>query len=156
MTEKVLGLEEAQRVAAAARAEGRRVVLANGCFDLLHVGHVRYLSSARALGDLLIVGLNSDASVRRLKGDGRPVQPAPSRARVLASLASVDAVVLFGDDTPLALIEAVRPDLLVKGADYDLDQVVGASLVRGYGGQVKLAPVEPGHSTTATIKRMAK
>ncbi len=135
------------------RAEGRRIGFTNGCFDLIHPGHVALLAWARNACDRLVIGVNDDASVRRLKGKDRPVQTVAARERVLASLASVDLVVRFGEDTPLALIETMRPDVLVKGADYTVDQVVGASFVQSYGGEVKLAPLEPGHSTTATIAR---
>jgi len=138
------------------RHQGHSIGFTNGCFDLLHPGHVSLLAQARAAADRLIVGLNSDASVARLKGAGRPIQPEASRAAVLASLATVDMVVIFTDDTPEALLEALRPDVLVKGADYSLDQVVGADLVKGYGGKVLLVELEEGHSTTATIARMAK
>jgi D-beta-D-heptose 7-phosphate kinase/D-beta-D-heptose 1-phosphate adenosyltransferase len=137
------------------RRKALKIGFTNGCFDLLHPGHVSLLSQAKAACDRLVVGLNSDASVRRLKGDGRPVQSEAARAQVLASLASVDLVVVFGEDTPIALIEAVRPDVLVKGADYRPDQVVGADLVRGYGGRVLLADLVEGHSTTAMIARMS-
>ena len=121
---------------------------------MLHPGHVSLLAQARAACDRLVVGLNSDASVQRLKGDGRPVQSEAARAAVLASLAAVDAVVVFAEDTPLALIEAIRPDVLVKGADYTKDKVVGADLVESWGGRVMLAHLEPGHSTTATIAKL--
>ena len=138
------------------RRRGRSIGFTNGCFDLLHPGHVSLLQQAKAACDRLIVGLNSDASTRALKGAGRPVQDEAARAIVLASLATVDAVVLFGESTPLDLIEAMRPDVLIKGADYTLDQVVGAELVQGYGGKVLLARLEDGHSTTATIARLAE
>jgi D-beta-D-heptose 7-phosphate kinase/D-beta-D-heptose 1-phosphate adenosyltransferase len=138
------------------RRRGRRVVFTNGCFDILHPGHVSLLRQARAAGDVLVVGLNSDDSVRRLKGAGRPVQSEAARAAVLASLETVDIVVIFGEDTPLSLIEDLRPDVLVKGADYTEDTVVGADLVRGYGGKVVLAALAEGHSTSATIARIGK
>ncbi|GAB4370955.1 MAG: D-glycero-beta-D-manno-heptose-7-phosphate kinase [Kiloniellaceae bacterium] len=138
------------------RQAGLKVGFTNGCFDLLHPGHVSLLEQARAACDRLVVGLNSDASVRRLKGPTRPVQGEAARAAVLASLASVDRVVVFGEDTPLKLIEALKPDVLVKGADYSLAQVVGADVVQGYGGRVVLAELAPGHSTTATIERLAR
>ncbi len=137
------------------RERGLKVGFTNGCFDLIHPGHAALLRQARAACDRLVVGLNSDASVQRLKGPTRPLQNQQSRSEVIASLASVDAVTVFDDDTPLALIEALRPDLLVKGADYHIDEVVGAGLVQGYGGQVLLVPIEPGHSTTATIARLS-
>ena len=137
------------------RRHGETVGFTNGCFDLLHPGHVALLAQARGACDRLIVGLNSDGSARRLKGPGRPVQPARARASVLASLKDVDIVVTFDEDTPIALIEAIRPDVLVKGADYSLDQVVGADVVQAYGGRVLLADIAPGHSTTETIARLA-
>jgi len=126
----------------------------NGCFDLLHPGHISLLRQARAACDRLIVGLNSDSSVRRLKGDKRPVQGEAARGAVLASLADVDLVAVFAEDTPLMLIEAVRPDVLIKGADYALPEVVGADVVEGYGGRVLLADILPGHSTSRTIERL--
>ena len=138
------------------RRKGLKVGFTNGCFDLLHPGHVSLLTQARAACDRLVVGLNSDASVRRLKGESRPVQGEAARATVLASLAGVDLVVIFEEDTPEKLIRALRPDVLVKGADYTIDKVVGADLVQGWGGRVVLAELAPGHSTTATIARMAK
>jgi D-beta-D-heptose 7-phosphate kinase/D-beta-D-heptose 1-phosphate adenosyltransferase len=137
------------------RRDGLRIGFTNGCFDLIHPGHVSLLRQARTACDRLVVGLNTDASVARLKGPDRPVQPEMARAAVLASIAGVDAVVLFDEDTPLALIDLLRPDVLIKGADYRLDQVVGAELVQGYGGRVLLAELEPGYSTTGTIARMA-
>ena len=143
----------ADRVAAW-RRQGLRVGFTNGCFDLLHPGHVSLLRQARAAADRLVIGLNSDASVRRLKGPQRPVQDEVGRATVLASLAAVDLVVLFDEDTPLALIEALRPDVLVKGADYTVDQVVGADAVMSWGGRVVLAELLPGHSTTATVAKL--
>jgi D-beta-D-heptose 7-phosphate kinase/D-beta-D-heptose 1-phosphate adenosyltransferase len=136
------------------RHSGLRTGFTNGVFDLLHPGHVHLLEQAAGACDHLIVGVNSDASVRRLKGPGRPVQPEAARAAVLASLASVDLVCVFEEDTPEALIAALRPDLLVKGADYVLNQVVGADLVKTRGGRVILADLLPGHSTTATVARM--
>lgn len=136
------------------RLRGQRVGFTNGCFDLLHPGHVSLLAQARAACDRLVVGLNSDQSVRRLKGASRPVQSEAARATVLASLASVDLVVIFEEDTPRELIAALRPDVLVKGADYRLEEVVGADLVQGWGGRVVLAELAPGFSTTATIARI--
>jgi D-beta-D-heptose 7-phosphate kinase/D-beta-D-heptose 1-phosphate adenosyltransferase len=136
------------------RRQGLEIGFTNGCFDLLHPGHVSLLAQARAACDRLVVGLNSDASVRRLKGDSRPVQSEASRAAVLGSLASVDLVVVFEEDTPMNLLEAIRPDVLVKGADYTVETVVGADLVQSYGGRILLAELSPGHSTTATIARM--
>ena len=134
--------------------KGWRVGFTNGCFDLLHPGHLHLLEEAREACDRLVVGLNSDPSVRRLKGASRPVQPEAARAAVLASLASVDLVTVFEEDTPDALIDALHPDMLVKGANYTMDQVVGADLVRGWGGTVMLAELVPGHSTNATVERI--
>ncbi|MGF1630456.1 MAG: D-glycero-beta-D-manno-heptose 1-phosphate adenylyltransferase [Kiloniellaceae bacterium] len=152
---KVADLESLAEQVAQWHQAGFKVGFTNGCFDLLHPGHVSLLEQARAACDRLVVGLNSDASVRRLKGAARPVQGEAARAAVLASLASVNRVVIFGEDTPLALIEALRPDVLIKGADYSLDQVVGADIVQGYGGRVVLIELSPGHSTTATIERLS-
>jgi D-beta-D-heptose 7-phosphate kinase/D-beta-D-heptose 1-phosphate adenosyltransferase len=136
------------------RAEGRRVAFTNGCFDLLHPGHVEYLFEARALGDLLVVGLNTDASVRRLKGPGRPLNSAESRAVVLAGLGCVDFVTLFDDDTPRALIGALLPDVLVKGGDYRPEDVVGRAEVEAAGGVVTILLYRSGHSTTGLISKM--
>jgi D-beta-D-heptose 7-phosphate kinase / D-beta-D-heptose 1-phosphate adenosyltransferase len=136
------------------RHKGWRVGFTNGCFDLLHPGHLHLLEEAREACDRLVVGLNSDASVRRLKGPDRPVQPEAARAAVLASLASVDLVTVFDEDTPEALIGALQPDLLVKGANYTPDEVVGTEMVRGWGGRVMLAGLVPGHSTNATVERI--
>jgi D-glycero-beta-D-manno-heptose 1-phosphate adenylyltransferase len=136
------------------RAAGQTVVFTNGVFDLLHPGHVRYLQSARALGDALIVGLNADASVRRNKGPGRPINPEHERAEVLAGLASVDAVVLFDDDTPAEIIASLQPDVLVKGADWPADQIVGRETVEARGGRVVRVTVEPGHSTSALVQKV--
>ncbi|HYN37690.1 MAG TPA: D-glycero-beta-D-manno-heptose 1-phosphate adenylyltransferase, partial [Rhodospirillales bacterium] len=148
---KVCDVAAAAERVAVWRRQGLRVGFTNGCFDLIHPGHVSLLAQAKAACDRLIVGLNTDASVARLKGAGRPVQAEAARATVLASLAAVDAVVPFAEDTPLPLILALRPDVLVKGADYRLEQVVGAEEVRGWGGRVVLARLEPGFSTTATV-----
>jgi len=137
------------------RRNGLKIGFTNGCFDLLHPGHVSLLKQARAACDRLVVALNSDASVQKLKGAGRPVQNEDARAAVLASLASVDLVVVFDEETPLSLIEAMRPDVLVKGADYRPDQVVGGAFVESYGGTILLAALLPGYSTTATIARAA-
>lgn len=140
--------------ASALRREGKRVVFTNGCFDMLHAGHVKLLDRARAAGDFLVVGLNSDESVRRIKGPGRPINGLDDRARVLGALGSVDAVVPFDEDTPIELIRALRPDTLVKGADYTKERVVGAHLVEGWGGRVLLVDLEPGKSTTGTLERL--
>jgi D-beta-D-heptose 7-phosphate kinase/D-beta-D-heptose 1-phosphate adenosyltransferase len=138
----------------ARRRAGQRVAFTNGCFDILHAGHVQYLNEARAQGNCLVVGLNTDASVRNLKGPGRPVNSEDARAAVLAGLGSVDYLVLFDDPTPLELIRAIRPDVLVKGADYRKEQVVGADVVESYGGRVHLAGVREGYSTSKIIQQM--
>ncbi len=138
----------------AVRNQGRRIVFTNGCFDLLHAGHVKYLQKARSLGDLLVLGLNSDASVRRLKGDKRPLINEEERAHILAALDCIDFVVLFDEDTPLELITALRPDILAKGGDYTADGVVGKELVESYGGSVELVSFVDGKSTTTIIDRI--
>ena len=153
---KIATPERMSREAARWRERGLTVGSTNGCFDILHRGHIAYLAQAREWCDRLIVGLNTDRSVRALKGDGRPVNDLESRALVLAGLRSVDLVVPFDDETPLALIEAARPHVLVKGADYSLDGVVGRQLVEGWGGEVRLADLVEGHSTSATIEKLAK
>ncbi len=135
-------------------AHSADIGLTSGCFDLLHPGHISLLAQARSLCDRLVVGLNSDESVVRLKGPTRPVQSEAARATVLASLETTDIVVLFGDDTPLELIKVLQPDVLVKGADYTVSTVVGADVVQDYGGQVFLATLEDGFSTTNTIARL--
>lgn len=152
---KVRGATAAEDMVGRWHRKGYKVGFTNGCFDLLHPGHVSLLSQAKAACDRLVVGLNSDASVKRLKGPTRPVQTEASRATVLASLASVDMVVIFGEDTPLDLIRQLKPDVLVKGADYTVDTVVGAADVTGWGGQVVLAKLVDGQSTTNTIKKMS-
>ncbi len=150
--EKILSREEL--VHRFGRPRRERIVFTNGCFDILHRGHVEYLFAARALGDRLVVGVNSDPSVRRLKGPKRPVNPEEDRALVLAGLAAVDAVTLFGEDTPLDLIAALLPDVLVKGGDYRFEEIVGAPEVAAAGGEVVIAPLVPGRSTTSILHRM--
>jgi D-beta-D-heptose 7-phosphate kinase/D-beta-D-heptose 1-phosphate adenosyltransferase len=138
------------------RDQGESVAFTNGCFDLLHPGHVSLLNQARAAADRLVVGLNTDASVRGLKGEGRPIQNKNARAAVLASMGAVDMVIPFAEDTPVRLIEAIRPDALVKGADYTADQVVGGAFVESYGGRIVLAELEPGESSTGLVSRIGK
>ncbi|GIJ48703.1 hypothetical protein Val02_55890 [Virgisporangium aliadipatigenens] len=137
------------------RAAGHRIVFTNGCFDILHAGHVTYLQQARALGDALVVAVNSDDSVRRLKGPGRPVHRAADRALVLSALSCVDHVVEFAEDTPVRLVARVRPDVYVKGGDYDLADLPEAPVVHSYGGQVRLLPFVDGHSTTGILQRLS-
>jgi D-beta-D-heptose 7-phosphate kinase/D-beta-D-heptose 1-phosphate adenosyltransferase len=136
------------------RVLGQRVAFTNGCFDVLHAGHVQYLQEARAQADVLVVGLNSDSSVRALKGPGRPVHTAEERALVLGALEAVDYLTVFEETTPLELIRSVRPDVLVKGADYSRDEVVGADFVESCGGRVHLAPLREGFSTTRLLQRL--
>lgn len=151
---KVVDTTRLLREVARLRQTGKRVALTNGCFDVLHAGHVQYLNEARGQADVLIVAVNSDASVRGLKGPTRPINPLPARAAVLAGLESVDYVVSFDAPTPLLLIEQIQPDVLVKGADYSKDQVVGAEFVESYGGRVHLAEIRPGFSTTQTLRQL--
>jgi D-glycero-beta-D-manno-heptose 1-phosphate adenylyltransferase len=143
-------------VAQAWRTAGRRVVFTNGVFDLLHPGHVRYLQQARQLGDVLIVGLNSDRSVRAIKGPARPITPEVERAELLAALACVDAAVVFDEETPHALIAAIQPDVLVKGADWAADAIVGREIVEARGGRVVRVPIETGYSTTSILDRISR
>jgi D-beta-D-heptose 7-phosphate kinase/D-beta-D-heptose 1-phosphate adenosyltransferase len=152
--DKVLSRAAAAAAVRTARRRGERVVFTNGCFDLLHVGHVRSLEEARGLGDRLLVAVNRDASVRRLKGPARPVVPERQRAEVLAALECVDWVVLFGQTTPLALIRVVRPDVLAKGGDWRLDEIVGREDVESWGGRVERLRVLPGVRSSALIERI--
>ena len=147
---------EAGRLAERLRAEDKRIVLANGCFDLLHVGHIRYLAAARRLGDVLFVGINSDAAVARLKGHGRPLMPAPERVELLSALRAVDHVVVFDDDTADQLIAAIRPDVHAKGTDYTPDSVPERETVRAYGGQVAIVGDPKHHATRDVIGQIAR
>lgn len=153
---KIKSWAEAARHVQACRQQGKRIVFTNGCFDLLHLGHVDYLEKARQLGHLLVVGVNTDASVTRYKGPGRPLQDETARARILAALQFVDVVVLFDEDTPLNLISLLRPDILVKGNDYLADDIVGADVVRQHGGEVKTICLVPGYSTTRLVEKIKK
>ena len=148
--------ERIEEFAATLRAAGARVVFTNGCFDILHAGHVRYLAAARALGDVLILGLNSDASVRRLKGETRPVNSAADRAEVVGALASVDYVVIFGENTAEELIAKVRPAVYAKGGDYTRETLPEARIVESYGGEVAFIPLVEGKSTTGIIERAGR
>ena len=151
----VLNLSNCVKELSVQRA-GKKVVFTNGCFDLLHVGHVRYLQDARALGDFLVLGLNSDSSVKKLKGPERPVQTQDDRAEILAALACVDFVVIFDEETPLKLIETVQPDILVKGGDWPVEKIVGYQFVSSQGGLVKSLPFHQGRSTSSIIDRIMK
>lgn len=151
---KILTLPELQRKIAQWRLLNKTIVFTNGCFDILHAGHIASLSEAAQHGDFLIVGLNADASVKGLKGDGRPVNDEQSRALVMASLTMVDAVVIFSEPTPLELIKAIQPDILVKGGDYKIEDIVGAKEVMDRGGQVIINPIVQGFSTTSIINKL--
>jgi D-beta-D-heptose 7-phosphate kinase/D-beta-D-heptose 1-phosphate adenosyltransferase len=151
---EVLSLLAARRHRATARALGKRFVFTNGCFDVIHPGHVALLVEARKRGDYLMVGLNSDRSVRALKGEGRPVQGERARAIVLASLKPVDGVVLFDEETPLALIRELLPDVLIKGGDYTKDRVVGREEVEAAGGEVVIIPLVPGYSSSVLVEKL--
>lgn len=150
----LLSPDEAAAWAEAARGDGKRVVFTNGVFDLVHPGHVRYLRDARALGDVLIVAVNSDRSVRANKGKGRPLTPEQERAEVVAALSMVDAVVIFDEETPHAIVSRVQPDVLVKGADWAADNIVGRDIVEGRGGRVVRMELAPGFSSTKLIERI--
>ena len=152
----ILDRKDLLRVRAELRAAGRRLVFTNGCFDILHVGHVRYLSQARRLGDALLVAVNSDRSVRALKGDGRPVMNEAERAEALEALEAVDAVVVYDEPTPREVIAALLPDVLVKGADWAADAIVGREEVEAAGGRVDRVPLLPGRSTTSLVERIRR
>lgn len=154
MNPAILTLEQAILRFGRDKRNGKRVVFTNGCFDLLHPGHIRGLEHARGLGDILVVGLNSDASVRQLKGEGRPVLPEQERAEILVALEAVDAVVIFDDLTPRKVIAGLLPDVLVKGGDWPGDQIVGREEVEAAGGRVVSFPVVPGYSTTQILQKI--
>ena len=154
--QKILSIEDAQKAVADLKRRGKTVVFTNGCFDLLHPGHTRYLAEARKLGDILLVAVNSDASVRAIKGLGRPVFPENERAEILAALACVDFVTIFDDPTPQKIIARLLPQVLVKGGDWAPDQIVGRAEVEAAGGRVVLIPVAKGFSTTTLIEAAAK
>ena len=157
MNHKIRSRAELIDILAQRRAKKQRIVFTNGCFDLMHIGHTRYLQAARELGDLLVVGVNSDASVRALsKGAGRPIVPEAQRAEVLASLACVDYVVLFSEPDPGRLIADLQPDVLVKGGDWAPDQIIGREAVEARGGIVKTIPLVPGVSTTALVEKILR
>ncbi|HRS91035.1 MAG TPA: D-glycero-beta-D-manno-heptose 1-phosphate adenylyltransferase [Candidatus Marinimicrobia bacterium] len=149
--DKIITREQASQIVSQLKREGRKVAFTNGCFDLLHIGHLELLEHARKLGDILIVGLNSDDSVRRLKGPQRPINTQLDRARILAALEVVDYVVIFDEDTPLELIQTVMPNFLIKGGDYNPDAIVGSEFVESYGGKVIVFPLVRGKSTSDLI-----
>jgi rfaE bifunctional protein nucleotidyltransferase chain/domain len=153
---KVKDLPDLEKEIAALKAQGKRVVFTNGCFDLLHPGHTRYLYAARQMGDYLVVAVNTDRSVKIIKGANRPIQSQDERAELLAALSFVDAVVLFDEDNPLTIIRQVLPNVLVKGGDWTEDKIIGADVVRKAGGVVKSLPFEQGYATTAIIEKIRK
>lgn len=155
MVTKVLPRDQLLSILTGERAKGKRIVFTNGCFDLMHIGHTRYLQAAKTLGDILVVGVNSDASVRTLdKAPGRPIVPEAQRAEILAALGCVDFVIIFDESDPLQLITAVQPDVLVKGGDWVIDRIVGRETVEARGGMVKTIPLVPGLSTTGLLQRI--
>jgi D-beta-D-heptose 7-phosphate kinase/D-beta-D-heptose 1-phosphate adenosyltransferase len=154
--EKVQSRDQIKAAAARAKTEGKKIVFTNGCFDLLHVGHLRVLSEAKKLGDVLLVALNSDRSVREIKGAGRPILPERERAELIAALEMVDYVTLFDEPDPLNLLGEVKPDVLVKGGDWAEDKVVGRELVEGWGGKVAVVPYLADHSTTDIIEKIER
>lgn len=153
---KIKSLNALKKIILNLKAKGRKIIFTNGCFDLLHYGHVKYLEDAKKYGDILVVAINSDASVKRIKGSGRPIVNQEDRARVIASLGSVDYVVIFKEDTPLATIKALKPDIIVKGADWSKDNIVGADFVASYGGKVSRIKLVKGRSTANLIKKVAQ
>jgi len=156
MPGKLIKLEALRKLRGRWRAQNRKMVFTNGCFDLIHPGHLRYLQQARAQGDLLVVGLNTDSSVRKIKGEKRPVIPGKDRAEILCALRFVDYVVFFNEDTPAKLIRALEPDVLIKGADWEMDKIVGADLVLKKGGVVKQIKFAKGYSTSGIIDEVLK
>ncbi len=150
----LMPLDEAKKVVSLAKSCGRSVVFTNGCFDIIHAGHIEFLQKAKALGDILVIGLNSDSSVKSLKGPERPIKSQKERADILAALKYVDYITLFEEDTPENLIREIRPDILVKGDDYTIDEVIGREIVEGYGARVELIPIIKGHSTTGTVEKI--
>ncbi|MDP3791951.1 MAG: D-glycero-beta-D-manno-heptose 1-phosphate adenylyltransferase [Candidatus Omnitrophota bacterium] len=154
MSAKTLDSKKLANLLKRLRSKGRRVVFTNGCFDILHVGHVDYLSKAKSLGDILVVGLNSDSSVKKIKGKGRPINNARDRAKVLSALSCVDYISVFGESTPERLIRQLKPDTLVKGGDWKIEDIVGGEFVKSHGGKVKRIPFVRGYSTTSLIKKI--
>jgi rfaE bifunctional protein nucleotidyltransferase chain/domain len=152
--DKIKNVDQAKRLVAEWKSSGHKIVFTNGCFDLLHLGHVDYLEKARALGDKLVLGLNTDDSVSRFKGPQRPIQDQDSRAHVLAALQFIDLVVFFNEDTPLDLISSLLPDVLVKGSDYLAENIVGADVVKKNGGVVKTIEYVPGYSTSRIVEKI--
>jgi len=156
LKEKIKNLNALKKIILRLKEKGKKIVFTNGCFDLLHYGHVKYLEDAKRKGDILVVAINSDTSVRKLKGNKRPIVNQKDRLGLIAALESVDYVVLFNEETPLKAIKELKPDILVKGADWDRKQIVGSGLVLGYGGNVSTIKLIEGRSTTNLIKKIAK
>jgi D-beta-D-heptose 7-phosphate kinase/D-beta-D-heptose 1-phosphate adenosyltransferase len=151
---KIMSHEEAKKEIDRLKAEGKRVVFTNGCFDILHPGHTRYLYTARALGDYLVVAVNNDQSVRAIKGEGRPILPQDARTELLAALSCVDCIVIFSEENPLKVIQYLMPHILVKGGDWKEEEIIGADVVKKAGGQVELIPYIPGFSTTDILEKI--
>lgn len=156
LEDKIKNLNTLKRIVSSLKSRGKKIVFTNGCFDILHYGHVKYLQESKRRGDILVVAVNSDASIRRIKGKKRPIVNEKDRLRTLAALESIDYVVLFNEDTPLETIGLLKPDLLVKGADWDKNDIVGRDVVLSYGGRVKKIKLIKNRSTTALIKKIAK
>ena len=156
MISKIREAKNLAKTLSALRSKGKKIVFTNGCFDIIHAGHVDYLSKARRLGDVLVVGLNSDSSVKKIKGKDRPINRESDRAKVLSSLYFVDYITSFNETTPENLIKKVRPDILVKGGDWKIEDIVGSSFVRSYGGKIKRIPFVKGYSTTALIAKIER
>ena len=154
--EKIIARSRLKALASKLKAKKKRIVFTNGCFDLIHVGHIEYLEVARRLGDVLIVGINSDSSMKKIKGSKRPIMEQGDRARIIAGLESVDYVSIFNEITPLKLIKFIKPDVLVKGADWQLNKIVGAELVKSYGGKTASIPLIKGRSTSHIIRKIVK
>jgi rfaE bifunctional protein nucleotidyltransferase chain/domain len=150
----IVDFNEIEKICNSLREQNKKIVFTNGCFDILHRGHIEYLTKAKEFGDVLIVGLNSDTSVQRLKGKDRPINSESDRARILDALKPVDYVVIFEEDTPLRLIQMVKPDVLVKGGDYKVEEIVGSEYVMSYGGKVEIIPFVEGKSTTKIIQKI--
>ena len=154
--QNILQLNELKQIVSQAKSYKKTVVFTNGCFDIIHGGHIEYLQKARDLGDILIVGLNSDSSVKKLKGEGRPLKTEQERANILAALKYVNYICIFSDETPEKMIREIKPDIIAKGSDYSLEQVVGRDIVEKYGGKVELVPIVEGLSTSALVNDIVK
>ena len=150
----VLEIDELKKIIGLAKSTEKKVVFTNGCFDIIHGGHIEFLQKAKSLGDILVVGLNTDNSVKNLKGEGRPIKTEKERANILSALKFIDYITLFNEATPEKLIREIKPDILVKGDDYKIDEVVGREIVEGYGAHVELIPIVTGHSTTITLEKI--